>query len=116
MLGGDERRVCQEADQGRHEVQEGGPVRLHQLHKGLRLELRQHDVLDALVQPAGHGHVQAEDVEEGEDADSCVLNMTVILEFCRMHTVPGTSRWRASCTQDHFLHHNYERKVTFTNA
>ena len=79
VLGGDERRVSQEADQWRHEVQEGGPVLLHQLHKRLGLELWQHDVLDTLVQPAGHGHIQAEYVEEGEDANSCVLNLAVIL-------------------------------------
>ena len=98
VLGGDEGAVGEEAEEGRHHVQEGGPVRGQGGHEQRGIEPRQHnlgeeevicmiinnavlqsaeDVCDHLlgpqVQGAGHGHVEAVDVEHGQHGEGGLL-------------------------------------------
>ena len=88
MLGGDQGVAGEEGHQGRGEGEGGGPVGGEQLqeHRGLEPAHRSHaghgeqlqlpgqgDGEAALVQHAGHRHVQPEDVVQGQHAHRHLL-------------------------------------------
>ena len=69
MVFGDHRMNCEELDQGRSQVEEGGPVLGQGCEEHPGLEHGQRHQLAAEPEHVGHRHVHGEDVEHWEDAD-----------------------------------------------
>ena len=73
MVLSDGRVVCEELDQRRSQVEEGGSVAQQSCQEGARLELGQRHQLAASQQDVGHGQVHGEDVEERQHTDGRLL-------------------------------------------